>query len=304
MSKFSSAVRSMRLRTLPLSLSGVCLGMMLAASDYRVPWTVILFTALTTVSLQVLSNLSNELGDYYHGTDTKDRLGPSYGMMEGGLTVSEMKMLIGGAMALCIVFGLLMIRSSFGTLLSLESVCLMMLGGAAISGAMKYTLGRNPYGYQGLGDIFVFIFFGLVAVLGSYFVAAHIIPSWIFLLPACTIGFFSIGVLNVNNIRDMETDAENRITVAIKLGEKKAKIYQTVLIVLGWICMIAFCLLRFFDPWHYLFVLTLPLFIMHVKGVWKYSGRELDKMLPLLVMSTFAFALLAGFGFLKFLLFR
>ena len=304
MSKFSSAVRSMRLRTLPLSLSGVCLGMMLAASDYRVPWTVILFTALTTVSLQVLSNLSNELGDYYHGTDTKDRLGPSYGMMEGGLTVSEMKMLIGGAMALCIVFGLLMIRSSFGTLLSLESVCLMMLGGAAISGAMKYTLGRNPYGYQGLGDIFVFIFFGLVAVLGSYFVAAYIIPSWIFLLPACTIGFFSIGVLNVNNIRDMETDAENRITVAIKLGEKKAKIYQTVLIVLGWICMIAFCLLRFFDPWHYLFVLTLPLFIMHVKGVWKYSGRELDKMLPLLVMSTFAFALLAGFGFLKFLLFR
>ena len=294
----------MRLRTLPLSLSGVCLGMMLAASDYRVPWTVILFTALTTVSLQVLSNLSNELGDYYHGTDTKDRLGPSYGMMEGGLTVSEMKMLIGGAIALCIVFGLLMIRSSFGTLLSLESVCLMMLGGAAISGAMKYTLGRNPYGYQGLGDIFVFIFFGLVAVLGSYFVAAHIIPSWIFLLPACTIGFFSIGVLNVNNIRDMETDAENRITVAIKLGEKKAKIYQTVLIVLGWICMIAFCLLRFFDPWHYLFVLTLPLFIMHVKGVWKYSGRELDKMLPLLVMSTFAFALLAGFGFLKFLLFR
>ena len=116
--------------------------------------------------------------------------------------------------------------------------------------------------------------------------------------------FFSIGVLNVNNIRDMETDAGNRITVAIKLGEKKAKIYQTVLIVLGWICMIVFCLLRFFDPWHYLFVLTLPLFIMHVKGVWKYSGRELDKMLPLLVMSTFAFALLAGFGFLKFLLFR
>ena len=304
MSKFSSAVRSMRLRTLPLSLSGVCLGMMLAASDYRVPWTVILFTALTTVSLQVLSNLSNELGDYYHGTDTKDRLGPSYGMMEGGLTVSEMKMLIGGAIVLCIVFGLLMIRSSFGTLLSLESVCLMMLGGAAISGAMKYTLGRNPYGYQGLGDIFVFIFFGLVAVLGSYFVAAHIIPSWIFLLPACTIGFFSIGVLNVNNIRDMETDAENRITVAIKLGEKKAKVYQTVLIVLGWICMIAFCLLRFFDPWHYLFVLTLPLFIAHVKGVWKYSGRELDKMLPLLVMSTFAFAILAGFGFLKFLLFQ
>ncbi|MBQ9172528.1 MAG: 1,4-dihydroxy-2-naphthoate octaprenyltransferase [Bacteroidales bacterium] len=303
MSKFSSAVRSMRLRTLPLSLSGVCLGMLLAASDYHVSLTVAIFTILTTVSLQVLSNLSNELGDYYHGTDTADRLGPNYGLMEGGLKVSDMKLLIGGAILCCIVFGLLMIRASFGTLLSLESVCLMMLGAAAISGAMKYTLGRNPYGYQGLGDIFVFIFFGLVSVLGSYFVAAHTIPSWIFLLPATSIGLFSVGVLNVNNIRDMKTDAENRVTVAIRLGEKRARIYQTVLIVMGWVCMIAFCLLRFFDPWHYLFILTLPMYIKHVSGVWKLNGKDLDRMLPLLVISTFLFALLAGFGFVKFLIF-
>ena len=303
MSKFSSAVRSMRLRTLPLSLSGVCLGMLLAASDYHVSLTVAIFTILTTVSLQVLSNLSNELGDYYHGTDTADRLGPNYGLMEGGLKVSDMKLLIGGAILCCIVFGLLMIRASFGTLFSLESVCLMMLGAAAISGAMKYTLGRNPYGYQGLGDIFVFIFFGLVSVLGSYFVAAHTIPTWIFLLPATSIGLFSVGVLNVNNIRDMKTDAENRVTVAIRLGEKRARIYQTVLIVMGWVCMIAFCLLRFFDPWHYLFFLTLPMYIKHVSGVWKLNGKDLDRMLPLLVISTFLFALLAGFGFVKFLIF-
>jgi len=293
----------MRLRTLPLSLSGVCLGMLLAASDYHVSLTVAIFTILTTVSLQVLSNLSNELGDYYHGTDTADRLGPNYGLMEGGLKVSDMKLLIGGAILCCIVFGLLMIRASFGTLFSLESVCLMMLGAAAISGAMKYTLGRNPYGYQGLGDIFVFIFFGLVSVLGSYFVAAHTIPSWIFLLPATSIGLFSVGVLNVNNIRDMKTDAENRVTVAIRLGEKRARIYQTVLIVMGWVCMIAFCLLRFFDPWHYLFVLTLPMYIKHVSGVWKLNGKDLDRMLPLLVISTFLFAVLAGFGFVKFLIF-
>lgn len=293
----------MRLRTLPLSLSGVCLGMLLAASDYHVSLTVAIFTILTTVSLQVLSNLSNELGDYYHGTDTADRLGPNYGLMEGGLKVSDMKLLIGGAILCCIVFGLLMIRASFGTLFSLESVCLMMLGAAAISGAMKYTLGRNPYGYQGLGDIFVFVFFGLVSVLGSYFVAAHTIPSWIFLLPATSIGLFSVGVLNVNNIRDMKTDAENRVTVAIRLGEKRARIYQTVLIVMGWVCMIAFCLLRFFDPWHYLFVLTLPMYIKHVSGVWKLNGKDLDRMLPLLVISTFLFALLAGFGFVKFLIF-
>jgi len=149
--------------------------------------------------------------------------------------------------------------------------------------------------------LFVFIFFGLVSVMGSYFVASHEIPSWLLLLPASSIGFFSIGVLNVNNIRDMKTDAENRVTVAIKLGTRKARIYHTILIILGWACMIAYCLLRFFDPWHYLFVLTLPLYIIHVRGMWKLEGRALDKMLPMLVMSTFIFAILAGIGFMAFL---
>ena len=294
----------MRLRTLPLSLSGVCLGILLAESDYHVKLSAALFTILTTVCLQILSNLCNELGDYLHGTDNSVvRQGPHYSLLEGGLSVKEMKVLIGLVIFLCIAFGLVMIRLSFGTLLSLESICLMMLGAAAISGAMKYTLGRNPYGYQGLGDLFVFIFFGIVAVLGAYFVSAHTIPTWILLLPASGIGFFSVGVLNVNNMRDMKTDAENRVTVAIKLGEKKAKIYHTVLLVLGWASMIAFCLLRFFDPWHYIFILIIPLFIIHLRGIWKFKGKELDPMLPLLVMSTFALSLLMGLGFVKFLLF-
>ena len=142
----------------------------------------------------------------------------------------------------------------------------------------------------------------MVAVLGSYFVVSHAMPSWLLLLPASGIGFFSIGVLNVNNIRDMKTDAPNRTTVALMLGLRRARIYQTVLIVLGWACMIGYCLLRFFDPWHYLFVITLPLYILHLKGVWTREERALDPMLPLLVLSTFALALLMGFGFVKFLL--
>ena len=161
---------------------------------------------------------------------------------------------------------------------------------------MKYTLGRNPYGYRGLGDVYVFLFFGLVAVMGAYFVASHTL-FWRLLLPGAAVGCFSVGVLNVNNIRDMETDAANRVTVAIRLGERKAKIYQTVLIVLGWIFMLAYCQLRMFSWWHYLFVFTLPLFILHLRGVWKRSGKALDPMLPLLVMSTFLFCLLAGIGF-------
>lgn len=292
----------MRLRTLPLSLAGVGLGLSLAAADYRISWGVASLVALTTVCLQILSNLSNELGDVLRGTDTPGRLGPAYGLNSGELGIPDMKRLIALFVVLSIVSGTAMTALSFGTLLGLTPILVLMLGGGAIMGAMRYTLGRNPYGYRGLGDFYVFVFFGLVSVLGSYFVAAHTIPSWWLLLPASSIGCFSVGVLNVNNIRDMKSDAATRQTVAIRLGEKRAKVYQSVLVVLGWACMLAYGCVRFFDPWHFLFVLTLPLFVLHLRGVWTRSGKELDPMLPLLVIATFLFALLGGAGYLIFLL--
>ena len=301
MNKFRAAVASMRLRTLPLSTGGVILGILLATADFKVDVWVAVLIVLTTVCLQILSNLSNELGDVLHGTDTEDRQGPQYGLNSGVLTIGEMKVLIGIFVALCIISGTAMTLLSFGTLWDLTPILVLLLGAGAIMGAMKYTLGRNPYGYRGLGDFYVFVFFGLVAVLGSYFVASHTL-FWRLLLPGAAVGCFSVGVLNVNNIRDMETDAANRVTVAIRLGERKAKIYQTILIVLGWILMLAYCQLRLFSWWHYLFVITLPLFILHLRGVWKRTGKLLDPMLPLLVMSTFLFCLLAGVGFCAHLL--
>ena len=193
-----------------------------------------------------------------------------------------------------------MIWCSFGTFFAIEPLLLMVLGVAAIIAAMRYTLGRNPYGYRGMGDLYVFLFFGLVSVLGSYFVASHEM-FWRMLLPASSIGFFSVAVLNVNNIRDMETDARTRVTIPLKIGEKRAKVYQTVLIVAGWCCMAAYSLMRVNDIWHYLFVLSLPLFAIHLSGVWKRTGKALDPMLPLLVMSTFLFAILGGLGYLVYL---
>lgn len=302
MNKISAYIKSMRLRTLPLSLAGVCLGIMLAAADYRVGGATIVWIMLTTVCLQILSNISNELGDTLSGVDGAQRVGPQYSLGEGGLTVREMKWFILVTALCCIGSGLMMIKSSFGTLFSLESICLMMLGAAAIGGAVKYTLGRNPYGYRGLGDIFVFTFFGIVSVLGAYFVAAREIPGWVTVLPAVAIGCFSVGVLNVNNIRDMKSDEGLRITTPLRIGERNAKIYQTGLIVAGWACLLAYNLLRFRDPWHYLFVITLPLFVLHLVGVWKRTGKDLDPMLPLLVLSTFALALLMGGGYLMYLI--
>ena len=293
----------MRLRTLPLSLAGVLLGILLCVADNHVDlWTAVLI-CLTTVSLQILSNLSNELGDVLHGTDTQDRQGPQYGLNSGGMSVADMKVLIGLFVVVCMVFGILMTWRAFGTLLDLTPILVLMLGAAAIAGAMKYTLGRNPYGYRAKGDIYVFLFFGLVSVLGAYFVCTEGLGlHWKLLLPATGIGCFSVGVLNVNNIRDMKTDAPNRMTVAIKLGLRGARIYQTILIVTGLSAITAYCLLCFPDWRHWLWLLSLPLYALHLRGVWTLEDRALDKMLPLLVMSTFALSLLLGIGFCAYLL--
>lgn len=285
----------MRLRTLPLSLAGVIMGVFLSASYGSIDWIAVLLLILTTISLQVLCNLSNELGDALHGTDTDERQGMKYSLMDGYLTVSDMKKLISGAVAVSSVFGVLMIWRSFGSLLTPAALIFVCLGAIAIWAAMHYTLGNNPYGYRGLGDISVLIFFGFATVIGGFYLCAHSM-YWNVLLPALSIGFFSVGVLNVNNLRDMKTDIATRTTVAIKLGARRTRIYQTILIVLGWLCMTAYCIVRPITPWQYLYFLTLPLFCIHLRGVWRFSDSELDPMLPLLVISSFLFSLLAGVG--------
>ena len=293
----------MRLRTLPLSMAGVLLGILLSAANWKIDLLTAVLVVLTTVCLQILSNLSNELGDVLRGTDTAERQGPQYGLNGGGMTIADMKLLIGVFVGLCIVSGTAMTWRAFGTLWDLTAILVLMLGGAAIAGAMKYTLGHNPYGYRAKGDIYVFLFFGLVSVLGAAFVCTKGLGlHWKLLLPAAGIGCFSVGVLNVNNIRDMKTDAVNRVTVAIKLGLRRARIYQTVLIGLGWACMVAYCLLCWPSWLHWLWVATLPLYILHLRGVWTREDRALDPMLPLLVMSTFALSLLMGLGFCAYLL--
>ena len=287
----------MRLRTLPLSLAGISLGIMLACAGHSVPWYVIVLTLFTTVSLQILSNLSNELGDWLSGVDGDERSGPQYSMQEGGLTEDEMRSCIRIMVLACCILGLGMIRASFKTILCIQSECLVVLGAAAIWAAMHYTLGNKPYGYRGLGDIFVFLFFGLVPVTGGYFVCSHAIEPAT-LIPGAAIGLFSVGVLNVNNIRDMKSDAANRVTVPLKLGEHRAKIYHTILITGGWMLMLTYTLI-FTNGWQpYIYIITLPLYIKHLSGVWKLSGRALDPMLPMLVISTFIFALLAGTGYI------
>ena len=277
-------IKSMRLRTLPLSLAGVvCGGVMGYAHPACRPGSHI-FLVLTAVMLQILTNLSNELGDHLSGVDSEGREGPAYGMANG-LTEKQLWRAINTMVVLCAVSGLLMVW------LSRSPWWLLLLGAAAIWAATHYTLGKKPYGYIGLGDLFVFLFFGLASVLGSHYVIAHtllspytqsILPV---LAPAVGVGLLSVAVLNVNNIRDMQSDDGLRKTIPLRIGERAAKIYQTLLVVLGVACF----------AWNTedLFMCVLPLspfFLWHIIGVWRRKGKRLDPMLPLLVLSTFVLA--------------
>ena len=288
-----ACLRSMRLRTLPLSLAGIVLGVLLAAKVCDYDLTTVVLLALTTVCLQILSNLSNELGDTLSGTDRSDRQGIHYSIQNGEMTVPEMKRLIGCFAVLSCLVGFAMVWRAFGTVLAPLPAAFLALGAAAVWAAMHYTLGKNPYGYRGLGDIFVFIFFGLATVCGGYFLTC-LVWDWRILLPAASIGCFSVAVLNVNNIRDMKSDAATRTTVALKLGLRRARIYQTALIAAGWVLMTVFAATEPLHWLHFAYVLALPGFVKHLHGVWTREDRALDPMLPLLVVSTFTFALFAG----------
>ena len=278
----------MRLRTLPLSLAGVVCGSVLAcAGTEQNVWTFVLLY-LTTVSLQVLSNLSNEMGDHLSGVDAEDREGPNYSMADGGLTVSQMWHAINWTVVVCCISGLLMLLFSFQfKILNSQFIILLLLGAAAIWAATHYTLGKNPYGYKGLGDLFVFIFFGLVSVLGAYFVIAHTIDLKLWLIcPAVGMGLLSVAVLNVNNIRDMATDQGIRKTVPLRIGERRAKWYQTILVVVGAACFLYVFSSALFLFW-FLFAVPIVGLGIHLVIVWRCRGKYLDPALPLLVFSTF-----------------
>ncbi len=291
-----TCIRSMRLRTLPLCLSGVSLGICAAASRMTVCIATVCFLLLTACLLQILSNLSNELGDSLSGTDMAvDRNGKHYPVMDGEMSIKELKCLVAVAAVCCAFSGLVMVWLSFGTLWAGEPLCFILLGACAIASALRYTLGRNPYGYRGFGGLFVFLFFGLVSTIGSYMICAHpfAFPTAL-LLPASAVGCFSTGVLNVNNIRDMATDARTRVTVALRLGAHGARIYQSLLILTGWILLGMYLYLSGESWYRFLFVITLPLYAVHLCGVWHRESKDLDSMLPLLVMSTFITCLIAG----------
>lgn len=228
-------VRAARLRTLPLSCSAVVLGGGLAAAEGAFRLSVFGLSVLTAVLLQILSNFANDYGDAVKGADGPGRVGPRRSVASGELTARAMFRAVLLMAGLSLASGLALLGVSFGADPARWCVFLI-LGLASIAAAVLYTMGRHPYGYRGYGDFFVFVFFGLVAVAGSY--ALYGAPlSRLPGLPACAAGFFTTAVININNIRDMENDRANgKETLALRLGPDRARVYHLALIGLGLLC--------------------------------------------------------------------
>ncbi len=288
-------LHAFRPRTLPLAASSIVVGSALAHFDGAFRWPVFLLALLTAILLQVLSNLANDLGDFQHGTDRADRVGPVRAVQSGAITPTAMKramILCGGLAFAC---GLVLIITANG--LQPSTLIFLGLGTAAILAAVKYTYGRKPYGYAGLGDLSVFLFFGAVGVMGTHFLHTGRLDPLV-LLPGAAFGLFSAGVLNTNNMRDIAGDAASgKRTLAVRLGAERSRYYHFGLLVLGGWLLVLFSMLRLESWWQFLFIAPYFLIDLHLRRVMKNrEAPALDPELKRLALGTFITALAFSLG--------
>lgn len=290
-------IKAFRLRTLPLALSSAILGSFLAYAEGSFRWSILLLATLTTLFLQILSNLANDYGDATHGTDNSHRIGPLRVTQSGLVSKRSMRIMIGIFVLLSLVTGCLLIFTGLHHIGWKTITIFFVLGISAIYAAISYTVGKNPYGYIGLGDLFVFIYFGIVGVAGTYYLHTnHFDPS--VLLPASAIGLLSSGVLNLNNMRDIENDTRSgKRTLVVNIGSRAAKFYHMALISLSILFSLVYTLEHFKSLYQFLFVLTCPLFALNVIVVMKNTEPgELNGELKKLAMNTFFFSITFGLG--------
>ena len=261
-------------------------------------WILIL-AVLTTMSLQVLSNLANDYGDGVRGTDNEDRVGPERAIQSGEITPEEMYEAIKFNILIVIFLTLALIYSAFGHTHFLYVLLFLVLGGLSVYAALNYTMGDSPYGYRALGDVFVFIFFGFLSVMGSYVLYTRTLDHLV-VLPAIALGLLSVGVLNLNNMRDIESDKKSgKITLAVKLGLSKAKQYHYFLIIGAMAIGVIFSLLYYVEPYNFLFLITYVPLILHVNKIRRAKeANDFDSQLKVLALTTFAFSLLLGVGYI------
>jgi len=292
-----SFINAARLRTLPLSLSGIIVGSFLALADGFFEWKICLLALITTIGFQVLSNFANDYGDGIKGTDNVDRIGPKRALQSGAISPKQMLDAIKITGGITFIIALLLIYISFGKENLPYFFLFLVFGIASLTAAIKYTMGKKAYGYSGYGDVFVFLFFGWLSVVGSYFLYAKQLDLSIF-LPATTIGMLSVGVLNLNNIRDRESDAKaNKKTLVVKIGEEFAKYYHYYLLTFAFLLALLYTTLHYNSLMQFLFIIAFIPIFKHLFTVYSNKdAKRLDPELKKLALSTFLFAILFGLG--------
>lgn len=290
-------ISAFRLRTLPLSVSGIVVASSMAYYNGFFQISIFILAVLTTISLQILSNLANDYGDGIKGTDNQNRIGPERAIQSGEITPEQMFNAIKINILIVILFTFFLIYSAFKIYHFMYSLLFFVLALSCIYAAIRYTVGSVAYGYRALGDFMVFIFFGLISVMGTYFLFSRQLDH-VIILPSCIIGLLSAGVLNLNNMRDIESDrASNKITIAVKIGLSKAKIYHSALIISAMLLSVLFAILYYRSLSNLVFMVIFIPLIIHTITIKKIKEPKLlDPQLKILALSTFALALLLGIG--------
>ncbi len=288
-------LKAFRLRTLPLALSCIGMGSFIAAVEGYFQFKIFFFSVLTTVFLQVLSNLANDYGDSVHGADSDARKGPQRTVQSGLISSKQMKLAMLLFTLAAFISGCSLLWVSFGAAYLTQMLIFLGVGLLAIWAAITYTAGKNPYGYAGLGDFSVLIFFGWVGVLGTFFLYTKAI-NWFHILPATSCGLFAVAVLNVNNIRDIDSDTEaGKRSIPVRIGRKAARIYHWGLLLTALATSIIWVLLNFKGMAQFAFFIALPLILRNGIAVSKFEDpAQLDPFLKQMALATLLFVL--GFG--------
>ena len=269
-----------RPKTLPLALASIFTGSALGywANPQGFNGLVMALCLLTTILLQVLSNFANDYGDHQKGSDTEERIGPLRGIQKGAISAKELKWGLILMVVASFLSGSFLIGIAYESLADLFAFA--GLGILAIVAAITYTVGVKPYGYMGLGDISVLVFFGLLGVGGTYYLQTHSIDSHI-ILPAIGSGLLASAVLNINNLRDIEQDAKaGKNTLAVRLGAYKGRVYHCILLSVAALCYLAFAAATAISWTNYLFVLAMPLLAKH--AIFVYRSQQPSELRPML----------------------
>lgn len=292
-------IQAARLRTLPLSLSGIIVGSCIAASQDQFNGIICILALLTTTGFQIISNFANDYGDGVKGTDNEDRIGPKRAIQSGAISPNQMLSAIKISVIITFIIAIALIYVSFGKDDFLNLLIFFILGIMSIVAAIKYTMGKKAYGYSGFGDVFVFLFFGLLSVCGSYYLYTKTIDFTVF-LPAISIGLLSVGVLNLNNLRDRESDIKaGKNTLVVKIGAEFGKYYHYYLLIASLLVILLYTMLHYKSPFQLLFLIAFLPIVKHFQVVYlnKYP-KLLDPELKKLALSTFLFSILFGIGLL------